>query len=81
MKKLENQLVKNSIELKRTSLDLKMFQKIRDIMIGKKEVELKITVAQHVKYSKYAPVTSVEVERTFYKLKMVLSDRLLSLSI
>lgn len=54
--------------------------KIRDIIVGKKEVEVERTIAQHAKYFKYAPVTSVEVERTFSKLKMILSDRRLSLS-
>ena len=54
--------------------------KIRDIIVGKKEVEVEKTAVQHAKYFKYAPVTSVEVKKTFSKWKMILPDRRLSLS-
>ena len=54
--------------------------KIRDIIVGKEEVEVEKNIAQRAVYFKYAPVTSVEVERTFSKMKMILSDRRLSLT-
>ena len=52
--------------------------KIKDVIVGKEEVELERNIAQHAVYFKFAPVTSVEVERTFSKT--ILSDRRLSLT-
>ena len=54
--------------------------KIRDIFVGNQEVNVERNIAQQAAYFKYAPVTSVEVERTFSKMKMILSDRRLSLT-
>ena len=55
-------------------------KKIKEILIGKNEVNLEDNIARNAHLYKYAPVTSVEVERSFSKLKMVLSDRRLNLT-
>ena len=64
-----------------TTLVMKLYLiKIRDIIVGKQEVEIEKNLAEIAIYLKYAPVTSVEVERSFSKLKNILSDKRLCLT-
>ena len=42
-------------------------------------MQVERNIAQHAMYFKYAPLTLVEVERSFFKLKMILSDQRLSI--
>ena len=58
--------------------DLKTVENIRDIIVGD-EVDMERTFAQHAMYFKFAPVTSVEVERSFSKLNMLLTEYRLSI--
>lgn len=58
--------------------DLKTVENIRDIIVGE-EVDMERTFAQHAMYFKFAPVTSVEVERSFSKLNMLLTEHRLSI--
>ena len=55
--------------------------KIKDIIVGKREVQIEKKHAQAATYLKFAPTTSVEVERSFSKLKIILSDRRLCLTV
>ena len=59
---------------------LKAVKKIRDVTVGDKEVEIGENIVRNSHLYKYAPVTSVEVERSFSKLKNVLSDKRLNLT-
>ena len=58
---------------------VKIIEKIRGIIVGGEEVQVETNIAQHAMYFKYATLTSVEVERSFSKLKMILSDQQLSI--
>ena len=57
---------------------MKIIEKIRGIIVGG-EVQVERNIAQHAMYFKYTPLTSVEVERSFSKLKMILSDQRFSI--
>ena len=57
---------------------LKTIENIRGIIVGQ-EVNMERNFAQNAVYFKYGPLTSVEVERSFSKLTMLLSDERLSL--
>ena len=54
--------------------------KFKNIIVGKTEIEIERNMAQNTAYFTYTPVTSVEVKRTFSKMKMVLPDRKLCLT-
>ena len=57
---------------------LKTIENIRGIIVGQEENRER-NFAQNAVYFKYGPLTSVEVERSFSKLNMLLSDQRLSL--
>lgn len=59
---------------------LETIKKIREILIGEHEVQLGENIARNAHFYQYAPVTSVEVERSFSKLKSILSDKRLNLT-
>ena len=54
---------------------------MQDIIVGKREVQIEKKHAQAAMYLKFAPTTSVEVERSFSKLKIIQSDRRLCLTV
>ena len=62
------------------NLGLETIKKIREIIIGEHEVQLEDNIARNAQFYQYAPVTSVEVERSFSKLKLILSDKRLNLT-
>ena len=51
---------------------LKNVEKIRGIIIRRKEVQIERNIAQNSMYFKHAPLTSVKVGRSSSKLKMIL---------
>ena len=53
---------------------LRTIKTIRDVLKGN-DAELSGMRPSEISSFKYAPVTSVEVERSFSKLKLLLSDR------
>ena len=59
---------------------LETIKKIMEIIIGEHEVHLEDNIARNAQFYQYAPVTSVEVERSFSKLKLILSDKRLNLT-
>ena len=57
----------------------KNVEKIRGIIVRGKEVQIERNIAQNTMYFRHVSLTSVEVETSISKLKMILSDQRISL--
>ena len=71
-------IIKKSEKVSENNSGLKIIKNIKDLLVGE-EVNMDRKFAQHAMYFKYAPLTSVEVERSFSKLNMLISDQRQSL--
>ena len=71
-------IIKKSEKVSENNPGLKIIKNIKDLLLGE-EVNMDRKFSQHAMYFKYAPLTSVEVERSFSKLNMLISDQRQSL--